>query len=249
MRDLLDAVRLARRLDAFADSWNRLELDTYMADGGRYRRRRHATYAARPDGRSSAQPHQPHYQALDYNPLNGGIARWFEPIEPAIGAGSSMTTILAFCRSLFDIARVGRAAVAHRSAPVPDRGAVGRAGPADARRAAPRRRRLRAGAAGRPPQHRQRRDDDSRARRPAARPVHADRSVRRRARRRHRVAHGVTPVEPIDPALPAYRDVLVVTFSEERLDRDRWTGRHDRATERAVPHVPALPAVPAFNYL
>ena len=27
-----------------------------------------------------------------------------------------------------------------------------------------------------------------------------------------RVSHGVTPVEPIDPAQPACRDVLVVTF-------------------------------------
>jgi hypothetical protein len=27
-----------------------------------------------------------------------------------------------------------------------------------------------------------------------------------------RVYHGVTPVEPLDPALPAHRDVLVVTF-------------------------------------
>ena len=27
-----------------------------------------------------------------------------------------------------------------------------------------------------------------------------------------RVYHGVTPVEPRDPAAPAYRDVLVVTF-------------------------------------
>ena len=27
-----------------------------------------------------------------------------------------------------------------------------------------------------------------------------------------RVYHGVTPVEPLDPAHPAYRDVLVVTF-------------------------------------
>ncbi|PZN28608.1 MAG: hypothetical protein DIU71_15750, partial [Proteobacteria bacterium] len=27
-----------------------------------------------------------------------------------------------------------------------------------------------------------------------------------------RVYHGVTPVMPIDPARPAYRDVLVVTF-------------------------------------
>lgn len=29
----------------FADSWNRLELDGHMADGGRYRRRRHATFS------------------------------------------------------------------------------------------------------------------------------------------------------------------------------------------------------------
>jgi len=28
-----------------------------------------------------------------------------------------------------------------------------------------------------------------------------------------RVAHGVTPVEPIDPAQAAHRDVLVVTFA------------------------------------
>ena len=30
-----------------------------------------------------------------------------------------------------------------------------------------------------------------------------------------RVYHGVTPVEPLDPAAPAYRDVLVVTFRRE----------------------------------
>ena len=30
----------------------------------------------------------------------------------------------------------------------------------------------------------------------------------------HRVMHGVTPVEPIDPAQPGFRDVLVVTFRD-----------------------------------
>jgi hypothetical protein len=30
-----------------------------------------------------------------------------------------------------------------------------------------------------------------------------------------RVYHGVTPVEPIDPDQPSYRDVLVVTFRRE----------------------------------
>ncbi len=31
----------------------------------------------------------------------------------------------------------------------------------------------------------------------------------------NRVYHGVTPVSPLDPTLPAYRDVLVVTFRRE----------------------------------
>jgi hypothetical protein len=34
-----------------------------------------------------------------------------------------------------------------------------------------------------------------------------------------RVAHGVTPVEPIDPSRPAFRDVLVVTFKDEKASR------------------------------
>src|SRR5204863_1409782 len=50
----------------FAASWNDLHLDTYMADGGRYRRRRFAVYVA--DAASiEREPHQPHYQTRDYN--------------------------------------------------------------------------------------------------------------------------------------------------------------------------------------
>jgi hypothetical protein len=48
------------------------------------------------------KPHQPHYQSRDYNPLNGGIERWFEPVLPQIAAGPTMTAVLGFCRSLFD---------------------------------------------------------------------------------------------------------------------------------------------------
>ena len=73
-----------------------------MADGGRYRRRRHAVYLTTPEGAIVRGPARPHFQALDYNPLNGGVARWFEPITPAAGGGPSMQTILAFCRALFD---------------------------------------------------------------------------------------------------------------------------------------------------
>src|SRR5260221_13569189 len=72
-----------------------------MADGGRYRRRRHAVYAVRAEAPIPRQPHQPHYQSVDYNPLHGGIERWFEPVKPEIGDGASLTTILCFCRTLF----------------------------------------------------------------------------------------------------------------------------------------------------
>src|SRR5262245_33278088 len=72
----------------FVESWNNLALDTYMADGGRYRRRRHAVFTTAPNRPIELAVHQPHYQALDYNPLNGGVARWFEPIEAAVTGGA-----------------------------------------------------------------------------------------------------------------------------------------------------------------
>ena len=65
----------------FLDSWNTLEEDQYMADSGRYRKRRHATFETRSaDEPPALMPYQPHYQKLDYNPLNGGVARYFAPI-------------------------------------------------------------------------------------------------------------------------------------------------------------------------
>ena len=113
--------------DAFADSWNRLELDTYMADGGRYRRRRHATFAAGADGAIARKPHQPHFQSLDYNPLHGGIARWFEPVEEADRRGLEPAR---FSSSAGRVRQPGAGidAMARRSAPVPHRGAPRRAG-------------------------------------------------------------------------------------------------------------------------
>jgi hypothetical protein len=74
--------------DAFAESWNDLGLDRFMADGGRYRRRRFAAFSASPDpdspGGLARKPHQPHYQSRDYNGLNGGVQRWFEPVLDAV---------------------------------------------------------------------------------------------------------------------------------------------------------------------
>ena len=86
--------------DGFAASWDDLGLDRYMADGGRYRRRRFATYAVG-NGTVRRKPHQPHYQSRDYNPLNGGVARWFEPATEAIGAHPATQAIIRTCDRLF----------------------------------------------------------------------------------------------------------------------------------------------------
>ena len=85
----------------FAASWNDLGMDTYMADGGRYRRRRFAVFAADAAG-LRRKPHQPHYQSRDYNTLNGGIARWFEPIADPIVSHPALQAILETCRAVFE---------------------------------------------------------------------------------------------------------------------------------------------------
>jgi hypothetical protein len=100
MRALLEAQGNLSDWDTFAESWNDLALDTYMADQGRYRRRRHAVFEASAE-HIRRLPHQPHYQTLDYNSLNGGVERWFEPIKDEQANSHSLKTILSFCRDLF----------------------------------------------------------------------------------------------------------------------------------------------------
>lgn len=86
---------------AFADSWNDLGVDGFMADGGRYRRRRFAAFQAGADGAIVRKPHQPHYQSRDYNALNGGVQRWFEPVSPAIADHPVTQGVLAAGLALF----------------------------------------------------------------------------------------------------------------------------------------------------
>jgi len=197
---------------AFVASWERLELDTYMADGGRYRRRRHAVYAASAEGPILRRPHQPHFQSRDYNPLNGGIERWFAPIAPEIGRGPSMRAVLGFCSALF-----GSLAPRTRTWHIEVHQF---------------RIEARLGEEGRPTPEGLHRDGVDYVlvlligRRNIKRGTTTIHDLDRRPLGSFtlaqpfdaalvddaRVYHGVTPVEPLDPALPAYRDVLVVTF-------------------------------------
>jgi hypothetical protein len=95
-------------LQALAPSWDDLPPDTYLRDGGRYRRRRHACYVVGPDGVEAA-PHRAHWQSLDYNALHGGMERWFEPVPGGIAAAPAWNALLSglagLCSRLRDESR------------------------------------------------------------------------------------------------------------------------------------------------
>lgn len=211
MRHLLEASTLDD-WPAFVASWNELAPDTYLAASGRHRRRRHATFSVDADGGIRREAHQPHYQSLKYNPLQGDIQRWFEPVLPAIADGTSLRRILGFCRDGF--------------------GALA----PDARRwhveVHQFRIEARADEAGEPTPEGVHRDGvdyvlvlliDRENIERGTTTIHAPdgrelgsftlaHAFDAALVDDHRVFHGVTPVTPLDLRQPAHRDVLVVTF-------------------------------------
>ncbi|TPG60998.1 hypothetical protein EAH89_00015 [Roseomonas nepalensis] len=195
----------------FAASWDDLRPDGFMADGGRYRLRRHATYAAAPGGPIARAPHAPHFQAVAHNPLNGGVERWFEPVEPAIGEGPAMTALLEGARAVFDALSPGAAwhIEAHQfriearpeeaGQPTPE--GMHRDGVDHVLVMLVGRENVEGGVTGIEIDGRQ---EASFTLQGAADAVLLD---------DRRVKHGVTPIRPIDPARPGHRDVLVLTFA------------------------------------
>lgn len=72
-------------LQAWAPGWNDLPPDNHLRDGGRYRRRRHASFVIEGE-RLVPVPHRAHWQPVSYNALHGGMERWFEPMLPEVTA-------------------------------------------------------------------------------------------------------------------------------------------------------------------
>ncbi len=215
----------AAALDAFAASWERLEIDGFMADGGRYRRRRHANFTARWGAPGHVRgPHRPHFQETAHNALNGGRDRWFAPIEDAVAAGPTLTALLDCGRGLADALFPGQdwfvevhqfrieAIAGTPGYPTPE--GVHQDGVDTVLIGLVARTNLVGGetlVAG-PDQ---------------AGPDQADPDLARFTLRDRldtaflndrRVRHGVTPVRPADPALPSCRDVLVITWRRSGAD-------------------------------
>jgi hypothetical protein len=101
MNALLGGVAGSENWRTFADSWNDLVVDAYLAEHGTFRRRRHAVFSLSSDGTATREPHRPHYQSKTYNTLQGGIERWFEPISAKVADATIFLGILALCARVF----------------------------------------------------------------------------------------------------------------------------------------------------
>ncbi len=89
--------------DGFKDSWNNLELDTYMGDKGRYRYRRYSVLSYQSKTKNFVlEKHQPHYQGLYYNNLNGGIQRYYAPFEEKTLDNACFKSLLEYSTSVFN---------------------------------------------------------------------------------------------------------------------------------------------------
>jgi hypothetical protein len=80
-------------LQALAASWDDLPPDTYLNDGGRYRRRRHSCFVVEEAALRQA-PHRAHWQPVEYNALHGGMQRWFEPMRREVAAADCWRRLL-----------------------------------------------------------------------------------------------------------------------------------------------------------
>lgn len=79
----------------FADSWNDMPVDDYMADRGRYRHRRFAEFRQTENAHDIEELATTTYrQSKDYNHLNGGIDRHYSSIEPRIRRNTAFRSIL-----------------------------------------------------------------------------------------------------------------------------------------------------------
>jgi hypothetical protein len=200
-------------LQAWQTHWPELPPDPHLRDGGRYRRRRHGCFLVTPQSVQAA-PHRAHWQPVEYNALHGGYQRWFEALPAALAQDPAWAHLLQGLAGVADLLRGARPwfVEAHPfRIDTEGAGSIGRPTPEGAHRdgvdlvvvVIVARHNVKGGetrvfdAVG--PQG---------VRFTLAEPWSAllldD----------ERVIHETTPIQPLDPALPAWRDTLVLTFRQ-----------------------------------
>lgn len=194
--------------DRFARSWDDLRADAHMADGGTYRQRRYGAFRLSGE-RLSRLPHRAHFQERSHNPLNGGSARWFAPMLPEVASSAPFQGIVTAMAAQLDPCPAWDieahqfricANTAQPGLPTPegmhrdgrDHVLIVLAGSSNI-----------TGGTTSIVDEQGRVLGDYRLTRPGEALLLDD----------HRVRHGTSPIQPVSPLLPAWRDTLVVTFA------------------------------------
>jgi hypothetical protein len=214
---VLDAASLSRwghvapqQLQAWHRFWDALPPDAHLRDAGRYRRRRHGSFII--DGTElSAVPPRAHWQPVEYNALHGGIERWFEPLPAALTTDAAWSKLLGALGACASALRGARRWFVEAHAFRIETGAegIGRPTPEGAHRDGVdmvavilvARRNVKGG---------ETRVFDARGPQGLRFTLAEAWSVL--LLDDERVIHETTPIQPLDPALPAQRDTLVLTY-------------------------------------
>ncbi|NVN11089.1 2OG-Fe dioxygenase family protein [Nguyenibacter vanlangensis] len=226
-----------RDVETFCASWENMPPDTYMADGGPPRRRRHAVYRVAPGGAIERLHHRPHVRTIDHNPLNGGSVRHVEPIADATNANPVMQGFLGLADQIFcglspwtgwrvDAYQFRITASANGGKPTPE--GAHRDGVAYVLMALIDQRNVRGGET----------TIYDRSRNPLG-SLNLQSPFETAIIDDERVYHGVGPIHACDPGQAAYRDVLVLAFrripAEPRRPRSRKTSKNkDRILWRTI---------------
>lgn len=198
----------------FADYWNRLTPDRYMGDGGTYRLRRYGQFETDPDRTLCQLPHSAYEQPSYINRLNGGVAREFVPLESGFARHVVLHNILNVLMNIINDVEgmlTPWNVKLHPYRIVAKPGAAGQPTPEGLHRDGVnyivsmmvKRANIIGGESSLTDAHRT----------PLAsvtliEPMHLA------ILNDENTMHEVTPVSPVDPQTPAYRDVLVIAFTK-----------------------------------
>ena len=198
-------------LSAWQPLWDDLPPDLHLRDGGRYRRRRHGCFVV--DGlRCEGVPQRPHWQPVAYNALHGGIQRNFEPLPDTLLADPAWPRLLvALAGVASDLRQPGAWFVEAHPFRIDATAGIGRPTPEGA--------------------HRDGVDlvavifvgrSNVKGGETRVFDAHGTHGVRFVLREPfsvlllddERVIHESTPIQPLDPAMPSWRDTLVLTLRQ-----------------------------------
>ena len=196
-------------LTAWQPLWHDLPLDLHLRDGGRYQRRRHGVVDSTT---CRAVPQRPHWQPVAYNALHGGIQRHFDALPDSLLADPAWPRLLvALAGVASQLRQPGTWFVEAHPFRIDATDGIGRPTPEGA--------------------HRDGVDlvavifvgrSNVKGGETRVFDAHGPQGVRFVLREAwsvlllddERVIHESTPIQPLDPAQPSWRDTLVLTFRQ-----------------------------------